>query len=195
MSPAQTCSLALHSDRSSLQATLSALLHVIFFHRVMAPLRPVHHHVLDLITLPRVPDEAIERTISGKSAELFGHLAGNSMSAKTTVILQFLDDSRASSAAPLQKRSRGGWFSSPQQDTHPTAEIEPEVWESWAIDISLLPAARDEGDKHRVRKAMEDSLINAALQVGEFAGTARPPPGHSAEGMRGYRILVYPRVI
>ncbi|KAG9235518.1 autophagy-related protein [Amylocarpus encephaloides] len=168
------------ADPSSVRDVVRGILHTIFFHRFFSSIRPTSCDVLDL-TLPQVKDEQLETLIDQRTAALVRQLDTSS------------DISRQNSGVRglmavqfFEKKRRKAWFTKAEEEV---------CWERWTLDITLA-TPRTESERAKVRKAMENTLLKAAMKIVTTANTEKdhiPPITTSEANPFPYIITINPK--
>ncbi|KAI0115910.1 hypothetical protein GGR51DRAFT_555786 [Nemania sp. FL0031] len=197
------------TDPASIKDVVRGILHTIFFHRFFPSLSPRSREVLD-ITLPFVDDAELDTMIEGRATELARELdaerthshssgpnvplhhhpsqlrgggggggggapAANSNGGRGNISIQF-----------FEKKRRKAWFMG-------VGGGDEEVcWESWTVKVTVAEP-RTESERAKVRRAMEQTLLAAAMKIVTYVNTHKdhiPPITTSETNPFPYQINV-----
>ncbi|TQS37417.1 hypothetical protein Golomagni_02110 [Golovinomyces magnicellulatus] len=168
------------ADPSSVKDVVRGILHTIFFHRFFPSLRPKTRDVLDL-PLPFVDDVEHETLIDQRTATLVRQLdtssdiANRNGGVRGTMLVQF-----------FEKKRRKAWFTKGDEEV---------CWEQWTLDIALA-TPRTELERGKVRKAMEQMLLKAAMKIVTTVNREKdhlPPITSGESNPFPYQIVVNPK--
>ena len=151
--------------------TLLGILHTIFFHRYLSPLRPSYLEVLEF-TLPLVADPELETLIDTRVGQLIRQLSSTSSpksSVRGSLVVEFFEKKR-------RKDGVLGWFGAKGE--------EGVCWESWCLEVTLATPKTEIGrplplgiplggfptltafsERTKVTKAIGSTLQKTAMQV------------------------------
>ncbi|RKF74133.1 Meiotically up-regulated gene 66 protein [Golovinomyces cichoracearum] len=168
------------ADPSSVKDVVRGILHTIFFHRFFPSLRPKTRDILDL-PLPFVDDVEHETLIDQRTATLVRQLdtssdiANRNGGVRGTVLVQF-----------FEKKRRKAWFTKGEEEV---------CWEQWTLDVALA-TPRTELERSKVRKAMEQMLLKAAMKIVTTVNREKdhlPPITSGESNPFPYQIIVNPK--
>lgn len=168
------------ADPSSVKDVVRGILHTIFFHRFFPSLRPKTRDVLDL-PLPFVDDVEHETLIDQRTATLVRQLdtssdiANRNGGVRGTMLVQF-----------FEKKWRKAWFTKGEEEV---------CWEQWTLDVALA-TPRTELERGKVRKAMEQMLLKAAMKIVTTVNQEKdhlPPITSGESNPFPYQIIVNPK--
>ncbi|RKF51406.1 Meiotically up-regulated gene 66 protein [Golovinomyces cichoracearum] len=168
------------ADPSSVKDVVCGILHTIFFHRFFPSLRPKTRDILDL-PLPFVDDVEHETLIDQRTATLVRQLdtssdiANRNGGVRGTMLVQF-----------FEKKRRKAWFTKGEEEV---------CWEQWTLDVALA-TPRTELERGKVRKAMEQMLLKAAMKIVTTVNREKdhlPPITSGESNPFPYQIIVNPK--
>ncbi|RKF56959.1 Meiotically up-regulated gene 66 protein [Golovinomyces cichoracearum] len=168
------------ADPSSVKDVVRGILHTIFFHRFFPSLRPKTRDILDL-PLPFVDDVEHETLIDQRTATLVRQLdtssdiANRNGGVRGTMLVQF-----------FEKKRRKAWFTKGEEEV---------CWEQWTLDVALA-TPRTELERGKVRKAMEQMLLKAAMKIVTTVNREKdhlPPITSGESNPFPYQIIVNPK--
>ncbi|KAI0997014.1 hypothetical protein K3495_g11170 [Podosphaera aphanis] len=168
------------ADPDSVKDVVRGILHAVFFHRFFPSLRPKTRDVLDL-TLPFVDDVELEMLIDQRTAALVRQLgtscdmANRNGGGRGMIFVQF-----------FEKRRRKAWFAKGEEEI---------CWEQWTLDVTLA-TPKTELERSKVRKAMEQMLLKAAMKIVTTVNREKdhiPPITTSESNPFPYHIIVNPK--
>ncbi|CAO3598053.1 unnamed protein product [Absidia cylindrospora] len=130
-----------------LKDVLRALLHSVFFHRLLVNVTPRELRVLDT-TVSITDSKEVETLIEEKANEFLQSIQNNARQGKIAVLF-------------YEKRRKKNWFQF-------TKSEELVCWEQWALTIGLA-YPESELDRQRVRRACERQLSQCLLAILKLA--------------------------
>ncbi|POS83643.1 DUF1649-domain-containing protein [Erysiphe pulchra] len=168
------------ADPGSVKEIVRGILHTIFFQRFFPSIRPKTCDVLDL-TLPFVDDVELETLIDQRTATLIRQLdtscdlENRNGGVRGTICVQF-----------FEKKRKKAWFTKGEEEV---------CWEQWTLDVTLA-TPRTELEKGKVRKAMEQMLLKAAMKIVTTVNRDKdhiPPITSGESNPFPYQIIVNPK--
>ncbi|EIW71825.1 hypothetical protein TREMEDRAFT_73413 [Tremella mesenterica DSM 1558] len=148
---------------SQLKPTLRALLHAIFFHRLLDNVQPETFEILD-VHVPSVPNPILEKDINTKVDQFY----------EETVLLNQSEGQLA--VIFLQRRPKKGWFAT-------TEELVP--WEEHLITVHLSNSPRS------TNQSLHAALLQTLTFCAEKKGNVPPLSGNSSAFL-SHQILISP---
>ncbi|KAI0426375.1 DUF1649-domain-containing protein [Xylaria sp. FL1042] len=165
------------ADSASVRDVIRGILHTIFFHRFFPSLAPGSREVLD-ITLPFVDDAELDTMIEKRAAELARELDAerthSHSSGPNAPLHHHLSQQRGGAAAAMasnggrgnisvqffEKKRRKTWY---MRAAYGGGDEEV-CWECWTVKVTVAEP-RTESERAKVRKAMEQTLLTAAMKI------------------------------
>ncbi|KAL2038530.1 hypothetical protein N7G274_008869 [Stereocaulon virgatum] len=143
--------LEVFADPTCVKDIVRGILHTIFFHRYLSPLRPSYLEVLEF-TLPLVADPDLETLIDTRVGQLIRQLSSTSSpksSVRGSLVVEFFEKKR-------RKDGVLGWFGAKGE--------EGVCWESWCLEVTLA-TPKTEIERTKVTEAIGSTLQKTAMQV------------------------------
>lgn len=145
-------------ELSYVKAVAKAVLHAILFHRIFGQVTPKTHELLDL-TLPSVDDDAVEDVVEERAAAYVNSLLRSPASVEGGGAGTGAGGGEQAPSLALEfyeKKVRKAWFSRAEEDV---------CWESWTIDVRVIPSSRSESERKRNLQALGNQLESAVLKI------------------------------
>ncbi|KAI1772524.1 DUF1649-domain-containing protein [Hypoxylon cercidicola] len=184
----QEFELEAFADPASVRDVVRGILHTIFFHRFFPSLRPLSREVLD-ITLPFVDDVELDTMIEKRAAELARELDAERTHSHSLPQTRGAGGGRGNIQVQFfEKKRRKAWY---MRAAYGSGDEEV-CWESWTVKVTVAEP-RTDSDRAKVRKAMEQTLLTAAMNIVTWANTNKehiPPITTSEANPFPYQINV-----
>jgi len=177
--------LEVFADQTLVKDIVKGVLHTIFFHRYFPSMRPSLRDLPYLdITLPYIADPPeFETLIDARTTALLHQLTSSNTpngGVRGQIAVQFFD----------RKRRKSGWLTGIGRGNE-----EEVLWEEWLVEVTIA-RPKTEGEREKVRRAMESSLQKTALKIVGIVNRDKdhiPPITTSDANPFPYKILLNPK--
>lgn len=197
--------LEVFSDQNFVRDIVKGVLHTIFFHRYFPSIRPSLYTPTSAtsytstrtqeslpVPLPAIDEPPeVSAAIDAHTNALVSQLTSSSSTSpgaggsRGEIVVQLFDRKRRKTGIT------GGWLG-----RLGGVQTEEEVcWEEWVLQV-VVARPRTEGDRLKVRRAMETSLQKAAMKIVAIVNKDKdhiPPISTSEQNPFPFKILVNPR--
>ncbi|KAJ2955861.1 hypothetical protein NQZ79_g8196 [Umbelopsis isabellina] len=132
-------------SKNYLKDVLRALLHSIFFHRLLVNVTPREGHFLDS-TVSMTDSKEVEELIEERATEFYQKMSSSQNQQQGKIAVLF-----------YEKKQKKIWFQFSKSE-------ELICWEQWAITITVVDP-QTESERHKIRKTMERQLNQNLLKI------------------------------
>jgi len=177
--------LEVFADQTLVKDIVKGVLHTIFFHRYFPSIRPSLRDLPHLdITLPYIAEPPeFETLIDARTTTLIHQLTSSNTpngGVRGQIAVQFFD----------KKRRKSSWLTGIGR-----ANEEEVIWEEWLVEVTIA-RPKTEGEREKVRRAMESSLQKTALKIVNIVNRDKdhiPPITTSEANPFPYKIMLNPK--